>query len=69
MHDITRVHIDDVTIYLCCYFAGEIGRAPAAVSDSLPTGELEGATAGPSEEEEPDNEVEEMQARLEALRS
>ncbi|CAG5123209.1 unnamed protein product [Candidula unifasciata] len=56
--------------------AGELGKAPAAVNDSLPVTEVEGATAGPSRvaaatavaiEEEDD--LEDMKARLEALRS
>lgn len=49
----------------CCFaLAGKLGEAPAAVRDSLP--EPEGATALEPEEEE---EVSDMQARLEALRS
>ncbi|CAH1783778.1 unnamed protein product, partial [Owenia fusiformis] len=44
--------------------AGELGKAPSAVEDSLPVHEPEGATAAPEEED-----VTEMQARLEALRS
>lgn len=44
--------------------AGKLGEAPAAVKDSLP--EPEGAAALEPEEEE---EVSDMQARLEALRS
>ncbi len=47
------------------YFVGVIGTAPAAVADSLPVPEPEGATADVDDE----GEVEEMQARLEALRS
>jgi len=42
-----------------------LGKAPAAVQDSLPVPEDEGATAAVSDDEE----VEEMKARLEALRS
>ncbi|KAK7109624.1 charged multivesicular body protein 3-like [Littorina saxatilis] len=50
--------------------AGELGKAPAAVEDSLPA-EAMGATAGPShvEEEEEEDDMTAMQARLEALRS
>lgn len=49
--------------------AGELGKAPAAVEDSLPA-ESVGATAGPSyEEEEEEEDMSVMQARLEALRS
>ncbi|XP_041369135.1 charged multivesicular body protein 3-like [Gigantopelta aegis] len=50
--------------------AGALGNAPAAVKDSLPTGELEGATASTSAPaEESDEEMESMKARLESLRS
>jgi len=45
--------------------AGKIGEAPDAVTESLPVREPEGATADVSSEEE----VEDMRARLEALRS
>ena len=51
------------------YFSGELGKAPAAVEDSLPA-EPMGATAGPSyAEEEEEEDLTAMQARLEALRS
>ena len=43
---------------------GKLGEAPAVVKDSLPEPEPEGAAALPDEEE-----VSDMQARLEALRS
>ena len=46
-------------------FPGQLGQAPEAVDESLPT--PAGATAAISDEEEED--VEDMQARLEALRS
>ncbi|KAI0242033.1 Charged multivesicular body protein 3 [Lamellibrachia satsuma] len=46
--------------------AGHLGKAPAAVEDSLPVLEPEGATASVEEDEE---DVSKMQARLEALRS
>lgn len=60
--------------------AGELGRAPEAVDDSLPAFETEGARAakaGPSRsgatavalEEDDDDDIDEMKARLEALRS
>lgn len=42
---------------------GELGKAPAAVDDSLPVREPEGATAMPEEEDE------DLTSRLEALRS
>ncbi|XP_076469465.1 charged multivesicular body protein 3-like [Babylonia areolata] len=51
--------------------AGELGKAPEAVEDSLPA-EPMGATAGPSylpDEEEEEEDMSAMQARLEALRS
>lgn len=44
--------------------AGQLGKAPAAVADSLPAAEV--STSAISDEEE---DVTEMQARLEALRS
>lgn len=46
--------------------AGQIGNAPDMVNDKLPS-EPEGATA--LEPEQPEEELEEMQHRLEALRS
>ncbi|XP_067657106.1 charged multivesicular body protein 3-like [Haliotis asinina] len=53
--------------------AGVIGKAPAAVNDSLPTGELEGATgvtpSASHDDDEDEEEMDEMKARLEALRS
>lgn len=48
------------------FVVGDLGKAPEAVNDTLPTvsePELEGATGGEEED------VSEMQARLEALRS
>ena len=60
---------------------GELGKAPEAVDDSLPALETEGAKAaskaGPSRsgatavalEEDDDEDIDEMKARLEALRS
>ncbi|KAL8586377.1 hypothetical protein ACOMHN_022992 [Nucella lapillus] len=51
--------------------AGELGKAPEAVEDSLPA-ESMGATAGPShlaDEEEEEEDMSAMRARLEALRS
>ena len=50
------------------YFSGELGKAPEAVEDSLPA-EPMGATAGPSVAEDEEEDMTEMQARLEALRS
>ena len=47
-----------------CLFAGELGKAPAAVADSLPVPEPE-----PAADVDDEGEVEDMQARLEALRS
>ena len=53
-----------------CAFLGELGKAPEAVDDSLPAEAL-GATGGPSyaDEEEEEEDMSAMQARLEALRS
>ena len=56
---------DVISAYL---FLGELGKAPAAVVDSLPVSEPEGAAARAASDDE-DEEVETMQARLEALRS
>lgn len=47
--------------------AGALGKAPSKVTDALPEMEPEGATAAYDEESEED--IEEMQSRLEALRS
>lgn len=52
-------------IYYVLFITGDLGKAPAAVNDSLPV--PEGATAAPEVEEAP--EEEDMQARLEALRT
>uniref|UniRef100_A0A0B6ZD02 Charged multivesicular body protein 3 n=1 Tax=Arion vulgaris TaxID=1028688 RepID=A0A0B6ZD02_9EUPU len=55
--------------------AGELGKAPAAVNDSLPVTETEGARAGPSRVSAPavaleeEDDLDDMKARLEALRS
>lgn len=48
--------------------AGQMGGAPAMVTDALPA-EPEGATALAPEEDEPEEDMEEMRNRLEALRS
>ena len=59
-----------LTYRLSVEFPGELGKAPAAVEDSLPA-EPMGATAGPSyaEDEEEEEDMSAMRARLEALRS
>ncbi|XP_005093210.1 charged multivesicular body protein 3 [Aplysia californica] len=60
--------------------AGELGKAPEAVDESLPATEPEGAKAGPSrsrgaaaavalEDDVDDEDMDDMKARLEALRS
>ncbi|GAB1605884.1 charged multivesicular body protein 3-like isoform X1 [Argonauta hians] len=54
--------------------AGELGKMPSAVKDSLPMTDVGGASAAidslaVEEDEEDDEEEEEMRARLEALRS
>ncbi|XP_068227041.1 charged multivesicular body protein 3 [Palaemon carinicauda] len=48
--------------------AGQMGEAPAMVTDALPA-EPEGAAAIEPEEAEPEEDMEEMRSRLEALRS
>ncbi len=65
--DYNRIILISERRYLTILFiiSGELGKAPAAVQDSLPVAEPEGATAASDDE----GEVEEMQARLEALRS
>jgi len=51
--------------YIVFLFLGELGKAPNAVTDTLPTlEEPEGATAAVS-----DAEDEDLMAKLEALRS
>lgn len=54
--------------FLSICITGELGKAPAAVEDSLPA---IGATAGTSQvaEEDDEEDLESMKARLEALRS
>ena len=60
-------HLGQALNIILCYVTGQLGQAPDAVKDSLPTkvraSEEEGATADAEED------VTEMQARLEALRS
>ncbi|XP_066945050.1 charged multivesicular body protein 3 [Macrobrachium rosenbergii] len=48
--------------------AGQMGQAPAMVTDALPA-EPEGAAALEPDEAEPEEDMEEMRSRLEALRS
>ncbi|XP_075228314.1 charged multivesicular body protein 3-like [Lycorma delicatula] len=48
--------------------SGALGRAPAAVTDNLPPGASR-EEAAPVEEIEDEKELEEMQSRLQALRS
>ncbi|KAG7461549.1 hypothetical protein MATL_G00192240 [Megalops atlanticus] len=47
--------------------AGALGKAPSKVTDALPEVEPQGATA--ASEDEAEEDIEEMQSRLEALRS
>lgn len=47
--------------------SGALGKAPSKVTDALPEMEPQGAAAASDEESEED--IEEMQSRLEALRS
>ncbi len=58
-------NLEKRTASLVPYFVGELGKAPAAVADSLPVPEPAGASADFDDE----GEVQDMQARLEALRS
>lgn len=55
---------DIITNIYVSYFTGELGKAPSAVADTLPTLEPEGATAMIS-----DDEDEDLKGRLEALKS
>lgn len=48
-------------------FSGALGKAPKNVTEPLPEPEPMGATA--ASEEEPEEDLEEMQSRLAALRS
>ena len=48
--------------------AGQLGQAPAIITDSLPPSSVAEA-AGPSADLEDEEELEEMQSRLQALRS
>ncbi|PSN36034.1 Charged multivesicular body protein 3 [Blattella germanica] len=48
--------------------AGQLGQAPAIVTDSLPPATVS-ETAGPSADLEDEEELEDMQSRLQALRS
>lgn len=49
-----------------CLIIGTLGKAPSKVIDPLPEPEPVGATAASEDEEE---DIEEMQSRLAALRS
>ena len=52
------------------YFPGQLGKTTEPSVADLPTPEMGGAEAAAANvEEEEDNDVEEMQARLQALRS
>ena len=53
-------------ISVCLCFTGEIGKAPAAVSDTLPVPETPDVPVSDEEEEE---DMEGMRERLQALRS
>lgn len=52
--------------FFCCLIIGALGKAPSKVTDALPEPEPIGATAASEDEEE---DIEEMQSRLAALRS
>ncbi|XP_052830427.1 charged multivesicular body protein 3 isoform X1 [Octopus bimaculoides] len=70
LEDESQKEVDKVLYELT---AGELGKMPSAVKDSLPLTDVAGATAATAssalEEEENDEEEDEMRARLEALRS
>lgn len=53
--------------WFCFLLSGALGKAPNKVTDALPEMEPAGATAASDEESEED--IEEMQSRLAALRS
>lgn len=59
----TKIFLHSYLCKILFVFIGELGKAPAAVDDSLPVREPEGATAMPEEEDE------DLTSRLEALRS
>lgn len=52
---------------MCLFYSGALGNAPSKVNDALPEVEPAGAAAAASDESEED--IEEMQSRLAALRS
>lgn len=52
--------------FFSCLITGTLGKAPSKVTDALPEPEPVGATAASEDEEE---DIEEMQSRLAALRS
>ena len=66
---VTLFYIENQTIVNCCVCAplGALGKAPSKVTDALPEMEAQGATAASEDESEED--IEEMQSRLAALRS
>ncbi|XP_043560080.1 charged multivesicular body protein 3 isoform X2 [Chiloscyllium plagiosum] len=65
MEEAAEMEIDKILFEVT---AGALGKAPSKVTDALPEPELEGATAA-SDEGEAEEDIEEMQSRLAALRS
>ncbi|XP_051890402.1 E3 ubiquitin-protein ligase RNF103 isoform X4 [Pristis pectinata] len=65
MEEAAEMEIDRILFEVT---AGALGKAPSKVTDALPEPELEGATAA-SDEGEAEEDIEEMQSRLAALRS
>ncbi|XP_048472696.1 charged multivesicular body protein 3 isoform X3 [Rhincodon typus] len=65
MEEAAEMEIDKILFEVT---AGALGKAPSKVTDALPEAELEGATAA-SDEGEAEEDIEEMQSRLAALRS
>uniref|UniRef100_A0A8B9GZ73 Charged multivesicular body protein 3 n=1 Tax=Astyanax mexicanus TaxID=7994 RepID=A0A8B9GZ73_ASTMX len=64
MEEAAEAEVDKILFEIT---AGALGKAPSKVTDALPEPESMGATAA-SEDEEEEN-IEEMQSRLAALRS
>ncbi|XP_062903143.1 E3 ubiquitin-protein ligase RNF103 isoform X4 [Mobula hypostoma] len=65
MEEAAEMEIDKILFEVT---AGALGKAPSKVTDALPEPELAGATAA-SDEGEAEEDIEEMQSRLAALRS
>ncbi|XP_036407867.1 charged multivesicular body protein 3 [Megalops cyprinoides] len=64
MEEAAEAEVDKILFEIT---AGALGKAPSKVTDALPEVEPQGATA--ASEDEAEEDIEEMQSRLEALRS